>query len=212
MWGTLTQTRTTCRQTVMAPVHIHLPVVHGEEEHGISKDWPEVELDPCCQELKCAEKPFFRSWALGVTAWCAPGMPSGAPICALLESWFYTSRLPLAKEVVRALLLQQRLCWLSFRRHIGALPKHCHMSRALSVHGCRLMHAGRMKFDPREDLGSTEEGRARLLKALMSNSLSGDGGAVVGHVDPEHLPRRFLPPGCLGQTCHGCATAAQALL
>ena len=119
-----------------------------------------------------------------------------------LQGW-----LVLAKEVVPAHLLQQRLCWLSYRRHIGALQKHCHMSLALSESRPMLMYAGRMKFDPREQLGSTEQGRARLLKALMSNSLSNDGGAVVGHVDPEHLPRRYLPPGRLGQICHGCSTA-----
>ena len=50
-----------------------------------------------------------------------------------------------------------------------------------------------MHFDPRDGLASTEAGRAKLVQALMANSL-GSAGAT-GVTDPKDLPRRFLPPG-----------------
>lgn len=51
----------------------------------------------------------------------------------------------------------------------------------------------RMKFNPREQLRSTEEGRKKLLDALMTNSFNSTVGA--GNHDPSTLPRRFMPPG-----------------
>ena len=50
-----------------------------------------------------------------------------------------------------------------------------------------------MNFNPKEQLGSTEEGRKKLINALLSNSFNSTVG--VGNHDPETLPRRFMPPG-----------------
>lgn len=51
-----------------------------------------------------------------------------------------------------------------------------------------------MHFDPKEQLASTEEGRKKLVKALMSNSVSAS--MHIG-VNPDDLPRRYLAPGYL---------------
>ena len=50
-----------------------------------------------------------------------------------------------------------------------------------------------MNFNPKEQWGSTEEGRKKLINALLSNSFNSTVG--VGNHDPETLPRRFMPPG-----------------
>lgn len=53
-----------------------------------------------------------------------------------------------------------------------------------------------MHFNPKEQWGSTEEGRRKLVKAFMNNSLGASVG--VGVLDPKDLPRRYLSPGTLG--------------
>lgn len=50
-----------------------------------------------------------------------------------------------------------------------------------------------MHFDPREQWASTEEGRNKLVGALMSNSIGS--AENMGVADPRDLPRRHLPPG-----------------
>ena len=50
-----------------------------------------------------------------------------------------------------------------------------------------------MHFDPKEQWASTDEGRQKLLDALMEHSLQPTLG--VGNHDPATLPRRHLPPG-----------------
>ena len=55
-----------------------------------------------------------------------------------------------------------------------------------------------MHFNPKEQWGSTEEGRRKLVKALMNNSLGASVG--IGVLDPKELPRRYLSPGTLGGT------------
>eukprot|EP00435_Cladocopium_sp_Y103_P022359 s514_g5.t1 len=50
-----------------------------------------------------------------------------------------------------------------------------------------------MHFDPKEQWASTEEGRQKLLDALMEHSLQPTLG--VGNHDPATLPRRHMPPG-----------------
>ena len=51
-----------------------------------------------------------------------------------------------------------------------------------------------MHFDPKEQLASTEEGREKLVKALMNNSVSAS--MHIG-TNPNDLPRRYLAPGFL---------------
>lgn len=53
-----------------------------------------------------------------------------------------------------------------------------------------------MHFNPKEKWASTEEGRRKLVKSLMNNSLGASVG--IGTVDPNDLPRRYLPPGSFG--------------
>ena len=53
-----------------------------------------------------------------------------------------------------------------------------------------------MHFNPKEEWASTQEGRQKLVKALMNNSLGASVG--IGTVDPAELPRRYLPPGSFG--------------
>lgn len=50
-----------------------------------------------------------------------------------------------------------------------------------------------MHFDPREQWASTEEGRNKLVGALMSTSVGSADN--MGVSDPRDLPRRHLPPG-----------------
>ena len=57
-----------------------------------------------------------------------------------------------------------------------------------------------MHFNPKEVWASTEEGRRKLVKALMNNSLGASVG--IGAVDPNDLPRRYLPPGSFGITAN----------
>ncbi len=51
----------------------------------------------------------------------------------------------------------------------------------------------RMHFNPKENWASTEQGRKKLLDALMNHSLQPSMG--IGNHDPSTLPRRYLPPG-----------------
>lgn len=60
----------------------------------------------------------------------------------------------------------------------------------------------RMHFNPKDGLASTEEGRRKLVQALMNNSLGASMG--IGAVDPAELPRRYLPPGMLGMLLVVC--------
>ena len=65
---------------------------------------------------------------------------------------------------------------------------------------CLAIFQARMHFNPKEDWASTEEGRRKLVKALMNNSLGASVG--IGAVDPNDLPRRYLPPGSFGITAN----------
>ena len=49
-----------------------------------------------------------------------------------------------------------------------------------------------MKFNPRDPL-STEDGRKKLVDVLLETSMGGS--ARMTQCGPEHLPRRYLPPG-----------------
>lgn len=53
----------------------------------------------------------------------------------------------------------------------------------------------RMHFNPKETLGTTAEGRAKLVKALMANSVGNSSSCGQSTAGPEDLPRRYLPPG-----------------
>ena len=53
-----------------------------------------------------------------------------------------------------------------------------------------------MNFNPKEHWASTTEGRQKLVKALMNNSLGASVG--IGAVNPADLPRRYLSPGIPG--------------
>ena len=53
-----------------------------------------------------------------------------------------------------------------------------------------------MNFSPKEHWASTTEGRQKLVKALMNNSLGASVG--IGAVNPADLPRRYLAPGIPG--------------
>ena len=48
-----------------------------------------------------------------------------------------------------------------------------------------------MNFNPKEHWASTTEGRQKLVKALMNNSLGASVG--IGAVNPADLPRRYFP-------------------